>query len=344
MNTILPLAKTQPNNVSRRAVLLGLAAGTFVLASGQQSATLAQEAKKYGGDAMPGGIKDDPRIFLAIADDGTVTLLCNRAEMGQGVRSIWAMVVADELEADLGRLKVVQAPGDEDRFGNEDTDGSRSMRQHFPALRRIGAAARQMLEEEAAVRWKVPISEVAATNHEVVHAASGRRLSFGALARGAAARPVPSRGRLAFKDPAKFRYIGHEDLKLVDGFDITVGKARYGIDARLDGMTFAVVARPPVYGGKVKNYDATEALKVSGVRKVVPIEAPSIPSAFQPLGGIAAWLKTPSPPSRGALSSRSNGRTVRTDPMIPLNSARRLRRPRVRQARWCGTMVMSIAR
>jgi isoquinoline 1-oxidoreductase beta subunit len=92
---------------------------------------------------------------------------------------------------------------------------------------------------------------------------------------------------LAFKDPAKFRYIGHEDLKLVDGFDITVGKARYGIDARLDGMTFAVVARPPVYGGKVKNYDATEALKVSGVLKVVPIEAPSIPSAFQPLGGIA---------------------------------------------------------
>lgn len=124
----------QPMNLSRRAALLGLAAGTLVLAF--RSPTLAQ-AKKYGGDAMPGGLKDDPRIFLSIGDDGAVTLLCNRAEMGQGVRTSWAMVVADELEADLSRVRVVQAPGDEARFGNQNTDGSRSMRHHFEPLRRI---------------------------------------------------------------------------------------------------------------------------------------------------------------------------------------------------------------
>jgi isoquinoline 1-oxidoreductase beta subunit len=273
----------QPMNLSRRAALLGLAAGTLVLAF--RSPTLAQ-AKKYGGDAMPGGLKDDPRIFLSIGDDGAVTLLCNRAEMGQGVRTSWAMVVADELEADLSRVRVVQAPGDEARFGNQNTDGSRSMRHHFEPLRRIGAAARRMLEEEAAAQLGVPVREVAAQNHEVVHAPSGRRLAFGALARGAAARPVPGGATLVLKAPEQFRYIGREKIALIDNHDITTGQAVYGIDAQVPGMAFAIVARPPVYGAKVRRFDASEALKVPGVLKIVPIDAPAIPSAFQPLGGI----------------------------------------------------------
>ena len=282
MNSIADLGLT---NVSRRAFLRGLAAGTFVLAV-RVSPAYAQE-KKYGGEAMSGGLRDDPRIFLSIADDGTVNLLCNRAEMGQGVRTSWAMVVADELEADLARVKVLQAPGDEARYGNQNTDGSRSMRHHFEPLRRIGAAARRMLEEEAAARWGVPITEVTAENHEVVHKASGRRLGFGVLARGAAARPIPAREALVFKPSSRFRYIGRDNVTLVDNLDITTGKAVYGIDTQIDGMAFAVVARPPVYGGKVKSFNSTKALKVPGVLKVVPIEAPAIPSAFQPLGGIA---------------------------------------------------------
>ena len=91
--------------------------------------------------------------------------------MGQGIRTSWGMVVADELEADLARVKVLQAPGDQARFGNQDTDGSRSMRHHFQPLRRIAAAARQMLEQEAAARWGVPVTEVKAENHGIVHAA-----------------------------------------------------------------------------------------------------------------------------------------------------------------------------
>jgi len=280
------IAELELTNVSRRTFLRGIAAGTFVLAVRMSPSAFAQD-KKYGGEAMSGGLKDDPRIFLSIADDGTVSLLCNRAEMGQGVRTSWALVVADELEADLARVKVLQASGDEARFGNQNTDGSRSMRHHFDPLRRIGAAARQMLEQEAAQRWRVPVSEVKADNHRVVHSASGRQLGYGELARGAAARPVPARQALVLKTPSQFRYIGRENLPLIDGFDITTGKAVYGIDAQVEGMAFAVVARPPVYGGKVKTFDATAALKVPGVLKVFAIEAPAVPSAFQPLGGIA---------------------------------------------------------
>lgn len=272
-------------NLRRRALLLGLAAGSFVVATRLSSPAFAQ-GKKYGGDAMPGGLKDDPRVFLSIADDGTVTLLCQRAEMGQGIRTGWAAVVADELEADIGRLQVRQAPGNEALYGNQNTDGSRSMRHHFDPLRRIAAATRLMLEQEAASRWNVPATEVKAANHEVVHAASGRRLGFGALAAGAAKRPVPPPQALVFKAPNQYRYIGH-DVALVDNLDITTGRASYGIDARPEGLAFAVVARPPVMGGKVKSFDAAETMKVPGVLKVVAIEAPSTPTEFQPLGGIA---------------------------------------------------------
>jgi len=284
MNAITPVSA--PLNVSRRALLLGFAAGSLVLASGP-FALAAEAEKKYGGEAMAGGLKDDPRIFLSIAEDGAVTMLCNRAEMGQGVRTSFAMVVADELEADFARFKVLQAPGDQDRFGSQDTDGSRSMRHHFMALRRIGAAARQMLEAEAAARWNVPAAQVKAETHKVLHATSGRSFGYGELAQAAAARPVPASAELKLKDPAKFRYIGKAGNKLVDGADITQGKALYGIDARPEGVVFAVVARPPVYLGKVKSYDAAEALKVPGVLKIVPIDGTSAPPGFLPLGGVA---------------------------------------------------------
>ena len=276
----------QPKNISRRAILLGFSAGTLVLAARMPSPAFAQD-KKYGGEAMPGGLKDDPRIFLSIGDDGTVTLLCNRAEMGLGVRASWAVVVADELEADLARVEVLQARGDQARYGNQNTDGSRSMRHHFQPLRRMAAAARRMLEEEAATHWGAPIAEVKAENHEVLHRATGRRLGFGALTIGAAKRPVPAHENLVHKTPDQFRYIGRDNLALIDNVDITRGQAVFGIDAHVEGMVFAVVARPPVYGGKVKAFDAAAALKVPGVLRVIPIDTPPLPSGFQPLGGIA---------------------------------------------------------
>jgi isoquinoline 1-oxidoreductase subunit beta len=275
-------------NVSRRAFTLGLGAGAFILASGLPRELLAEdEAPKYGGDGMPQGLRDDPKVFVAIDADGTVSVICHRAEMGQGVRTSLPMVVADELEADWARVKVVQATGDEARYGNQNTDGSRSMRHHFMPMRRIGAAARRMLEEAAAAQWKVPAVEVEAVNHEVVHKPTSRKLSYGQLAEAAAKRAVPARATLRLKDPAKFRYIGKGKVGGIDNADITTGRATFGIDTRLDGMIYAVVARPPVYGGTVASYDAAETLKVPGVLKVVEIEGTPPPSAFEPLGGIA---------------------------------------------------------
>ncbi len=276
-------------NVSRRGLVGGLGAGALVLALGlpRRSAAQGQAETKFGAAGMPNGWRDDPRIFIAIAEDGTVTITCHRQEMGQGVRTSIAMVIADELEADWDRVRVVQADGDEPRYGNQDTDGSRSLRHFFVPLRRAGAGARVMLEQAAASRWGVPVAEVRATDHAVTHGPSGRSLGYGELARAASELPVPQPDAVRLKDPGQFRYIGREDVGLVDNQDITTGRAIYGIDARIDGMYYAVVARPPVYGGRVTSVDEAEALKVPGVVRVVRIDPPSIPSEFQPVGGIA---------------------------------------------------------
>ena len=279
-------------NVSRRQFLQGVsAAGGFVLAAGFSSVATAADPPKYGRDGMPNGWRDDPLVFVSIGEDGIVSIVCHRSEMGQGVRTGMPMIVADELEADWKRVRVVQATGDEKRFGNQDTDGSRSTRHFFDPMRRCGAAARTMLEAAAAAKWGVPVSEVEAKNHEVIHAKSGRRAGYGSLAKAAATQTVPARETVKLKDPSKFRYIGKGNLKLVDGPNIATGKAQYGIDTRLPDMVYAVVARPPVYGGKMTSYDAAETLKVPGVLKVVEIEPSPEPAQFNPLGGVAVVAK-----------------------------------------------------
>ena len=277
---------------------------------------------------MPNGWVDDPLAFVAIADDGTVSIVCHRSEMGQGVRTGMPMIVADELEADWKRVKVVQAPGDEKRYGNQDTDGSRSTRHFFDPMRRCGAAARAMLEAAAAAQWKVPVSEVEAKNHEVVHRPTGRRLGYGALAKAAAKQPVPARETLRLKHPSQFRYIGKGQIKLVDGRDIATGKAQYGIDTRLPDMLYAVIARPPVYGGTVASYDDSEALKVPGVVRVVPIEGSAAPPEFNPLGGVAVIDGTPGRRCRAGRRSRSGGTTARTRTTTRPPTRPRSRKPR----------------
>jgi isoquinoline 1-oxidoreductase beta subunit len=131
-------------NVSRRGFLAGIGAGALVLAVTGAQRARAQE-KKFGADAMPHGWRDDPKIFIAIDPDGTVTVTCHRQEMGQGVRTSIAMVIADELEADWSKVRVVQAYADEAHFGNQDTDGSLSLRHQFMPMRRAGADARTMI-------------------------------------------------------------------------------------------------------------------------------------------------------------------------------------------------------
>ncbi|HEU0150497.1 MAG: isoquinoline 1-oxidoreductase subunit beta [Bradyrhizobium sp.] len=273
-------------NISRRNILKGLGlAGSFVLAAPIMSRP--SFAYETGAGKMPHGVVVDPRVFVAIAPDGIVTILAHRSEMGTGVRTSLPLIVAEEMEADWTRVRVQQAHGDETKFGNQDTDGSRSTRHYLLPMRQIGASARSMLEQAAAKRWNVPVLEVKAVKHEVVHDATGRRLGYGDLAADAAKESVPGVEGLKLKDPKDFRYLGKGEISMVDLHDITTGAAHYGADIRLPGMKYAVIARPPVTGGKLVSFDPADAMKVSGVEKVMEVKGWPWPSKFQPLGGVA---------------------------------------------------------
>jgi isoquinoline 1-oxidoreductase beta subunit len=275
-------------NVSRRNLLKGAAGtGLFVLAA-QLPAVRSAMAYATGADKMPHGVVTNPHVFVSIDKDGTVHIVAARAEMGTGAaRTTLPMIVADELDADWARVRVVQSPGDEETYGNQDTDGSRSVRHFIQPMRQVGAGARQMLETAAAKRWNVPVGEVKASLHEVVHTPSGKKLGYGELAADAAALPAPALDTLKLKEPSAFRYIGKGNVQIVDLFDITTGNTTYGQDVKLPGLKYAVIARTPVVGGKVASFDAAAAMKVPGVVKVVPIEGTPAPAAFSPKAGVA---------------------------------------------------------
>ena len=277
-------------NLSRRR-LVGAAAAA---AAGGGLVLMARLSHDGGGDAsgaaaMPHGTVSDPRVFVAIAPDGTVTIAAARAEMGSGAaRTSLPMVVAEELDADWSRVTVVQAPGDEERYGNQDTDGSRSLRHFLLPMRACGAAARMMLQTAAAERWGVDPAQVEARNHAMVDTRSGRRLGYGALAAAAARLPVPPAAALVFRDPQHYRYVGRGTVPISDLHDITTGRARYGADHRLPGQRYAVIARPPVVGGRLVSFDATAAMQVPGVERVMALRGWTPPGTkFLPVGGVA---------------------------------------------------------
>ena len=205
--------------------------------------------------------------------------------MGTGIRTSLPMVAADELDADWARVKIVQGIGDA-RYGDQNTDGSKSIRDFFDAFRQAGASARAMLIQAAAAQWQVPAAECETGLHEVVHKASGRRAPYGSLVPAAATLPVPKAETLALKPRSAWRYIG-KDRALYDLADIVSGKAVFGMDAKVDGMVYASIERPPVLGATLKSFDDKAALAVRGVRQVVTIDPWKAPLEFQPLGGVA---------------------------------------------------------
>ncbi len=225
-----------------------------------------------------------PSVYLGIEPDGTVIIIAHRSEMGTGIRTALPMVAADELDADWKRVRVEQAIGDP-KYGDQNTDGSKSIRDFYTPMRQAGATVRLMLERAAAATWGVPVAECRARNHRVVHS-SGRTLGFGELVTAAAKQPVPRKEELRFKTPDEFRYIGR-GVPIIDLADICNGKATYGIDARMPDMVYASIERSPVIGGTLKSHSDQEARKVKGVLQTVVIEAAKPPYAFQALGGVA---------------------------------------------------------
>ena len=286
-----PASRTVIENVSRRGFLGGaLTVSGFVMAINVAPAGAREALKSYptGGAGMPHGVIADPKIFIAISDKGDVTIVTHRSEMGTGIRTSLPLVVADEMEADWTRVKIDQAPGDEPKYGNQDTDGSRSMRHFIQPMRQCGAAMRQMLEAAAAAKWNCDIGQCKAQLHEVVNTESGEKLGYGELAQAAMSLPVPALETLKFKSQDEFRYMRKGEAKIYDLHDITTGKAIYGADIRLPGMKYAVMARPPVVGGKIKSVNAEATKKVPGVEGVFEFAGPEAPPyKFAPVGGVA---------------------------------------------------------
>ena len=295
-NVRKPQADAIVENVSRRSVLGGILGGTGLVLSVRFAPASAREALQLyptGADDMPNKWVSDPKVFVAIDLDGTVTIVTHRPEMGTGIRTSLPAVVADEMEADWSRVRLTQAEGDEPRYGNQDTDGSRSMRHFIQAMRTCGASMRHMLETAAAIKWNVESPLCVAKNHRVHlldqdKKETGKSLGFGELAALAMTLPVPAQQTLLYKTPDEFTLIGKGQFQIADLHDITTGKAHYGADTRLPGMKYAVMARPPVLGGKLKTYDASKALKVPGVEAVYEIEGVhTVPRVFGVLGGVA---------------------------------------------------------
>lgn len=273
--------------LSRRTLLKGL--GGFVVAMQLLPANRAEAFVPYPtfGPGMPHGVVNDPHVFVSIAADGQVTIIAHRSELGTGARTTLPMIIADEMEANWGRVTVVQAPGDEPKYGNQDTDGSRSLRHHIQPAREIGAAVRHMLRQAAADKWGAKIEDIEAHGHQVIHRSLGKRLGYGDLADAAMALDTPPRDALSFKDEAAFRYIGKGQVQIVDLHDITTGKAVYGADISLPGMKTAVIVRPPAVGAQITSIDDAAALAVPGVEKIVKLPITPLGSKFKPLGGVA---------------------------------------------------------
>ncbi|MGI9423087.1 MAG: molybdopterin cofactor-binding domain-containing protein [Hyphomicrobiaceae bacterium] len=280
------LQKVDGVELSRRRVLQGLT-GFVMAAHLLPSHAEAFTAYPTNGTNLPNGTRNDPHIFVAIAPSGDVTIIAHRSEMGTGSRTTLPMIIADEMEADWARVKIEQAPGDELKFGNQDTDGSRSLRHHIQPMREMGAAMRLMLEQAAARQWGVDVTDVKASDHQVIHRTLGTRLGYGELAEAAMALPTPPRSDLKFKTDAEFRYIGKGQVQIFDLHDITTGKAVYGADVKLPDTKVAVIARPPVVGAKIKSVNDAAARAVPGVEKIVRVPLTGLGSKFKPLGGVA---------------------------------------------------------
>lgn len=223
-------------------------------------------------------------LFVALRPDGIVEVTCHRSEMGQQIRTAIAQIVADEMEADWSMVKVIQGKGDP-KYGDQNTDGSRSIRYNMQRLREMGASVRYMMQHAAAARWDVAPDTCVAKQHTVTHS-SGKTLSYKDLVRDALTYTPPGNDAIELKDRSEWRYI-NTGMAHIDLQDIVTGKATFAADVREPKALVAVILRPPVVGGSIKKVDASAAKAIKGVVDIVEIPAPKGALQFQPKGGVA---------------------------------------------------------
>ncbi|HYK40195.1 MAG TPA: molybdopterin cofactor-binding domain-containing protein, partial [Candidatus Eremiobacteraceae bacterium] len=253
-------------SVDRRAFLkIGAAAGTGLLVGFRLpafGATAEEQEKK----------KPSPfNAWVHITPDNRVSLILGKSEMGQGIMTALPMILAEELSLDWGKVKIEQAATNPEIY-DHGTGGSGSVAGSYLPLRQAGAAAREMLISAAAARWNVNRDTCKAVDGGVLHGARKNFLTYGELVEDAAKLPIPDFKTVPLKNSDDFTIVGH-DKKRYERSEKATGKAKFGIDSRMAGMQYAVIARCPIFGGKVKSFDATKAKSVRGVQDVITIDA-----------------------------------------------------------------------
>jgi isoquinoline 1-oxidoreductase subunit beta len=256
------------SDISRRSVLGGALASAFVFAFHLPVRAAGPVQKDPDGRAFA------PNAYIRIDGAGQVTLVMPQVEMGQGIYTAVATILAEELDADLAQVVLEHAPPDEQLYSNpllglQATGGSTSVRAFWTPLRKAGAATRAILVRAAAEQWQVALETCSTINGSVLHKESGRKLGYGDLLDGA--RKVSPPSDLALKDPKDFVLIG-KPLKRLDTPDKVNGKAIYGIDTMMPGLKFATLAQCPVFGGKVLKVEDEAARKIAGVRQIVALD------------------------------------------------------------------------
>ena len=261
---------THIEQLTRRDVLKGTAGLTLAFYLGPTHSMSADTATNQRAAFAP-------NAFVRIGTDNIVTVIAKHAEIGQGIHTGIATLIAEELDASWSQIRVESAPADASRYSNgwvpgvQMTGGSISMASAYQQMREAGAAARQMLVSAAAKRWSAQESDISVRDGVVSHVASNRRLSFGELSAAAALEPVPA--KVTLKQPADFRFIGKRNLSRTDAKEKSNGSALFGMDIKLPGMVTALVAYPPRIGATVRKFDASKAKEIAGVVDVVAIPA-----------------------------------------------------------------------
>ncbi len=212
-----------------------------------------------------------PNAFIRISPEGAVTLIAQNPEIGQGVKTMLPMLIAEELDVDWGDVTVEQGDLDTDNFSGQFAGGSSATPMHWLPMRRAGAVGRALLVSAAAATWSVPESELETESGEVFHRGSGRRIGYGALTERASTLPVPDPEQVPLKDPADFRIIG-QPVPDVDNDAIVTGTPLFGIDVTLPGMLYAVFEKCPVFGGKVGSANLDEVRALPGIRHAFVVE------------------------------------------------------------------------